>query len=484
MTTPALLTEWFSAIKAGEVETVKQLLEKCAGSFWSDGQTGLMRAVLSNHEEIAMLLLPYEKHRFCYRGYTALMWAVYANSIHFTKLLVDEEGGDQNEWGATALMYAVLFNREEIIPLLIEKEARKGLTKNFFGELPSYEDGIIPHCIGKTALMLAAEAGLLSAVKLLLDSEKDCISSQNKTAADYALEAGRKDIYTFLIEEGEMEEPADANDPAKLRTEYDHDANRGFGNLSLFCTPRSEEIVYRHPTTWSLDDIAYMFSKAVKVQNKLFTNRLLLLLSLDAEVVKRANNFAMENKTANARQYRLLLFGLTTCGTVSTLQRFLLDLAEPYFSTYLLSDKTDPEYFRDAEHLVDLLETYLVEFLAAPGFTPELASSLFDCFFDDLNTLGCLEHLETYQLCVVCMDRLSDCVLMPCRHVSFCKQCVPELTTKRECPICRSEIKSYFQVNAPYDFYAADTTRQKLEELDAQYARQLAQEEYEVVENL
>lgn len=105
------------------------------------------------------------------------------------------------------------------------------------------------------------------------------------------------------------------------------------------------------------------------MQNKLFTNRLLLLLSLDAEVVKRANNFAMENKTANARQYRLLLFGLTTCGTISTLRRFLLDLADPYFSTYLLTDKTDPD-FRDARHLVDLLETYLVEFLAAPGFTP------------------------------------------------------------------------------------------------------------------
>jgi len=40
-------------------------------------------------------------------------------------------------------------------------------------------------------------------------------------------------------------------------------------------------------------------------------------------------------------------------------------------------------------------------------------------------------------LCVICKDKITDIVLVPCGHFGFCDDCAVEL---RQCPICRVKI--------------------------------------------
>lgn len=45
--------------------------------------------------------------------------------------------------------------------------------------------------------------------------------------------------------------------------------------------------------------------------------------------------------------------------------------------------------------------------------------------------------------CNVCMDRMKDMVLLPCRHVCSCQRCAARLTN---CPICRTRISSVMKI--------------------------------------
>ncbi|XP_044139029.1 E3 ubiquitin-protein ligase NEURL3 isoform X1 [Bufo gargarizans] len=48
---------------------------------------------------------------------------------------------------------------------------------------------------------------------------------------------------------------------------------------------------------------------------------------------------------------------------------------------------------------------------------------------------------EEEPLCVICQDRMADTLLLPCRHSSFCKECVLKIRgQKNTCPLCRQRI--------------------------------------------
>ncbi|XP_068128477.1 E3 ubiquitin-protein ligase NEURL3 [Hyperolius riggenbachi] len=62
-------------------------------------------------------------------------------------------------------------------------------------------------------------------------------------------------------------------------------------------------------------------------------------------------------------------------------------------------------------------------------------------------------HLPYYQeddpFCVICQDRLSDTLLLPCRHCCFCEPCA--VMVKRQgsrCPLCRQTFSSMHYVGA------------------------------------
>jgi len=49
---------------------------------------------------------------------------------------------------------------------------------------------------------------------------------------------------------------------------------------------------------------------------------------------------------------------------------------------------------------------------------------------------------KSQELCVVCMIRCVDTVLVPCRHACMCRRCAKRVKRmSRKCPICRVPIE-------------------------------------------
>ena len=61
-----------------------------------------------------------------------------------------------------------------------------------------------------------------------------------------------------------------------------------------------------------------------------------------------------------------------------------------------------------------------------------------------------LELEKDKRLCVVCQDNVKNILLMPCRHVCMCRQCLREIRQGRlgllQCPLCRTRIESSLEV--------------------------------------
>src|SRR5690242_7318034 len=47
--------------------------------------------------------------------------------------------------------------------------------------------------------------------------------------------------------------------------------------------------------------------------------------------------------------------------------------------------------------------------------------------------------------CVVCMEKLSNCIILPCAHLCLCSSCAPKI--KQSCPLCRAPIQSVTYVH-------------------------------------
>ncbi|KAL8569587.1 hypothetical protein ACOMHN_044725 [Nucella lapillus] len=48
--------------------------------------------------------------------------------------------------------------------------------------------------------------------------------------------------------------------------------------------------------------------------------------------------------------------------------------------------------------------------------------------------------------CVVCLDRVSEVIFLPCGHVCTCPVCTVPLT---ECPMCRASIAQRIKISVP-----------------------------------
>ena len=61
-----------------------------------------------------------------------------------------------------------------------------------------------------------------------------------------------------------------------------------------------------------------------------------------------------------------------------------------------------------------------------------------------------LELEKDKRLCVICQDNVKNILLMPCRHVCMCRQCLREIRQGRlgllQCPLCRTRIESSLEV--------------------------------------
>ena len=53
------------------------------------------------------------------------------------------------------------------------------------------------------------------------------------------------------------------------------------------------------------------------------------------------------------------------------------------------------------------------------------------------------QELTDQRTCKVCLDRLYDCMFMPCNHLCCCLQCASAL---KQCPLCRRKIDKIIKV--------------------------------------
>jgi ankyrin repeat protein len=156
-------------------------------------------------------------------GNTLLMIATRNGNLDLVKFLISNKAGvnRRNRFGDTASLLAALKGNLPALQLLhasggqIEPGGWSALHYAVFGEDPEVMAWVIaqqpkldaraPN--GQTALMLAAKAGKLSLVKLLIDADADMdlADLEGATAISLARKAGHSEIAEYLRSVGAVE---------------------------------------------------------------------------------------------------------------------------------------------------------------------------------------------------------------------------------------------------------------------------------------
>jgi hypothetical protein len=48
-------------------------------------------------------------------------------------------------------------------------------------------------------------------------------------------------------------------------------------------------------------------------------------------------------------------------------------------------------------------------------------------------------------MCKLCLDNLSECIIIPCKHFCCCYNCINQLETNN-CPMCREPFEEYYKI--------------------------------------
>jgi len=175
--------DFFIAIKQDTPEVLKQLLQRGfdPNTVDSIGQHGLYLALAEPSPKTARLLIEWPKsnvNALNAQGESALMMAALKGQLELATALIKRDA-DVNKTGWTPLHYAAASGHLAIMGLLLENHA--------------YIDAESPN--GTTPLMMAAQYGSTTAVKLLLDAGADPLlkNQQALSAIDFALRVNRTD---------------------------------------------------------------------------------------------------------------------------------------------------------------------------------------------------------------------------------------------------------------------------------------------------
>jgi ankyrin repeat protein len=177
--------DYFRAVKFDDDKAVKDLLAK---GFWPNtveparGENGLIIALRENSMKVFNVLLNapnIDLEEKAYNGDTVLMIAAYKGNKQAVEALL-AKGAEVNRPGWTALHYAAAAGNDDIVSMLLEKSA--------------YIDAESPN--KTTPIMMAAQAGNIYTVKLLLDEGADATlkNEAGMTAIDIAKQSDHMDI--------------------------------------------------------------------------------------------------------------------------------------------------------------------------------------------------------------------------------------------------------------------------------------------------
>jgi len=171
-----------------DVNGVKQALAKGMDPNTVDktGTPILMVAAREKSDDVAILLINNPKtdvDALDAAQENALMFAALNNDLPLVKALIDKDA-EVNKQGWTPLHYAATSSADDIIKLLLDESA--------------YVDAASPN--GTTPLMMAARAGSVSTVNVLLDGGADpTLKNQlGISAADFARKDNNTDLANAL----------------------------------------------------------------------------------------------------------------------------------------------------------------------------------------------------------------------------------------------------------------------------------------------
>ena len=175
--------DFFSAIKKDDANAVVTLLNRGfdANTLDPAGAPGLILAIREQSLKVAAVLINWPKTNVELRtpqDESPLMLASLKGLTQLCKQLISRDA-DVNKPGWTPLHYAATNGHLEIMSVLLENHA--------------YIDAASPN--GTTPLMMAAQYGTPSAVKLLLEAGADPLlkNVQNLTAIDFAQRASQQE---------------------------------------------------------------------------------------------------------------------------------------------------------------------------------------------------------------------------------------------------------------------------------------------------
>ncbi|AIY41328.1 Ankyrin repeat [Collimonas arenae] len=183
--------DFFKAVKLDDERGMKALLAAGVSPNLVEkerGETGLMLALREDSKKVFTVLLNARGVNLDLRarnGDTALMIASYKGDVPAVKALLDKEA-EPNNTGWTALHYAASIGNDEIVQMLLDASA--------------YIDAGSPN--NTTPIMMAARAGKILTVKLLLDSGADVTLKNDvgMTAIDLAKKFDHNDIADGLTQ--------------------------------------------------------------------------------------------------------------------------------------------------------------------------------------------------------------------------------------------------------------------------------------------
>ncbi|KAG1712254.1 hypothetical protein DVH05_000004 [Phytophthora capsici] len=88
-----------------------------------------------------------------------------------------------------------------------------------------------------------------------------------------------------------------------------------------------------------------------------------------------------------------------------------------------------------------LCQCVAIDFLPTPvkpGRTPVIVKKLHFTAANVFSSQEIFGHLGSE--CVICLERVPAVILLPCRHLCVCRECLEEID---QCPICRSKFSTY-----------------------------------------